>query len=151
MKNLASNMLVVSTNHQTNKNEVTLIRKCGPIDMAEAFCKWVGKQHNGIHRMFYVLGLDIWVLNVVNDAFDKFRDERRYTDFDEVCVKGFSHVSVMTLKRTVKDTDVVVTKDEDAICYEIVFTMQTSSGDIYNFSMVFTSLDDIEFINQTGE
>lgn len=147
MENLASNMLVVSTNHQTNKNEVTLIRKCGPIDMAEAFCKWVGKQHNGIHRMFYVLGLDIWVLNVVNDAFDKFRDERRYTDFDEVYVKGFSHVSVMTLKRTVKDTDVVVTKDEDAICYEIVFTMQTSSGDIHNFSMVFTSLDDIEFIN----
>lgn len=148
MENLESNMLVVSTNHQTNKNEVTLIRKCGPIDMAEAFCKWVGKQHNGIHRMFYVLGLDIWVLNVVNDAFDKFRDEYRYTDFDEVSVKGFSHVSVMTLKRTVKDTDVVITKDEDTICYEIVFTMQTLSGDIHSFSMVFTSLDDVKFFNK---
>ena len=139
MENLASNMLVVSTNHQTNKNEVTLIRKCGPIDMAEAFCKWVGKQHNGIRRMFYVLWLDIWVLNVVNDAFDKFRDERRYTDFDEV--------SVTTIKRTVKDIDVAITKDEDTICYEIVFTMQTLSGDIHSFSMVFTSLDDIEFIH----
>lgn len=83
----------------------------------------------------------------MNDAFDKFRDKRCYTDFDEVSVKGFSRVSVMTLKRTVKDTDVVVTKDEDTICYEIVFTMQTSSGDTHNFSMVFTSLDDIEFIN----
>lgn len=115
--------------------------------MAEAFCKWVGKQHNGIHRMFYVLGLDVWVLNVVNDAFDKFRDERRYADFDEVSVKGFSHVSVMTLKRTVKDTDVVTTKDEATTCYEIVFTMQTLSGDIHSFSMVFTSLDDVKFFN----
>lgn len=115
--------------------------------MAEAFCKWVGKQHNGIRRMFYALGLDIWVLNVVNDAFDKFRDERSCTDFDEVSVKGFSRVSVMTLKRAVKDADVVITKDEDTICYEIVFTMQTSSGGIHSFSMVFTSLDDIEFIN----
>ena len=67
----------------------------------------------------------------MNVAFDKFIDERRYTDFDEVSVKGFSHVSVMTLKRTVKDTDVVITKDEDTTCYEIVFT----------------SLDDVKFFN----
>ena len=63
-------------------------------------------------------------------------------------MKGFSRVSVMTIKRTVKDTDVVITKDEDTICYEIVFTMQTLSGDICSFSMVFTSLDDIEFFNK---
>ena len=54
----------------------------------------------------------------------------------------------MTIKRTVKDTDVVITKDEDTTCYEIVFTMQTSSGDIHNFSMVLTSLDDVKFLNK---
>ena len=140
-------MLVVSTNHQTNKNEVTLIRKCGPIDMAEAFCKWVETQHNGIKRMFDFKGVDVWILNVVCDAFPKFENKDVYSDYDEVMVAGLSRLGLMVSKRNVNVNDAIICSS-DVTGYEIILTLQsTMDGEIKEFSMLFVSADDVKLLD----
>ena len=75
MNNLTKRTVVAFKNHQTNKSEFGLIQNLDSINIAEVFCKWVETQHNGLKRMFNFKGVDVWILNVVCDAFPKFENK----------------------------------------------------------------------------
>ena len=90
MNNLTKRTVVAFKNHQTNKSEFGLIQNLDSINIAEVFCKWVETQHNGLKRMFNFKGVDVWILNVVCDAFPKFENKDVYSDYDEVMVAGLS-------------------------------------------------------------
>ena len=97
--------------------------------------------------MFDFKGVDIWILNVVTDAFPKFENKDVYSDYDEVMVAGMSRVGVMVSKRNVNKDDAIICSS-DVTGYEIILTLQsTMNGEIKEFSMLFVSADDIKLLD----
>ena len=142
MNNLTRRTVVAFKNHQTNKSEFGLMQDLDSINIAEVFCKWVETQHNGIKRMFDFKGVDVWILNVVCDAFPKFENKDVYSDYDEVMVAGLSRVGLMVSK------DDAIICNSDVTGYEIVLMLQsTMNGEIKEFSMLFASEDDIKLLD----
>lgn len=147
MNNLTRRTVVAFKNHQTNKSEFGLIQDLDSINIAEVFCKWVETQHNGIKRMFDFKGVDVWILNVVCDAFPKFENKDVYSDYDEVMVAGLSRLGLMVSKRNVNANDAIICSS-DVIGYEIILTLQsTMNGEIKEFSMLFVSAEDVKLLD----
>lgn len=147
MNNLTKRTVVAFKNHQTNKSEFGLIQNLDSINIAEVFCKWVGTQHNGLKRMFDFKGVDIWILNVVCDAFPKFENVAVYSDYDEVMVACLSRLGLMVSKRNVNVNDAIICSS-DVTGYEIILTLQsTMNGEIKEFSMLFVSADDVKLLD----
>ena len=147
MSNLTKRTVVAFKNHQTNKSEFGLMQNLESINIAEVFCKWVETQHNGLKRMFDFKGVDVWILNVVCDAFPKFENENIYSDYDEVMVAGLSRIGLMVSKRNVNKDDSIICSS-DVTGYEIILTLQsTMNGEIKEFSMLVVSEDDITLLD----
>ncbi len=147
MNNLTRRTVVAFKNHQNNKSEFGLIQNLDSINIAEVFCKWVETQHNGLKRMFNFKGVDVWILNVVCDAFPKFENKDVYSDYDEVMVAGLSRLGLMVSKRNVNKDDSII-YSSDVTGYEIILTLQsTMSGEIKEFSMLVVSEDDIKLLD----
>ena len=147
MNNLTRRTVVAFKNHQTNKSEFGLIQNLDSINIAKVFCKWVETQHNGLKRMFEFKGVDVWILNVVCDAFPKFENKDVYSDYDEVMVAGLSRIGLMVSKRNVNKDDSIICSS-DVTSYEIILTLQsTMNGEIKEFSMLVVSEDDIKLLN----
>lgn len=147
MNNLTKRTVVAFKNHQTNKSEFGLIQNLDSINIAEVFCKWAETQHNGLKRMFNFKGVDVWILNVVCDAFPKFENKDVYSDYDEVMVAGLSRLGLMVSKRNVNKDDSII-YSSDVTGYEIILTLQsTMNGEIKEFSMLVVSEDDIKLLD----
>lgn len=147
MNNLTKRTVVAFKNHQTNKSEFGLIQNLDSINIAEVFCKWVETQHNGLKRMFNFKGVDVWILNVVCDAFPKFENKDVYSDYDEVMVAGLSRLGLTVSKRNVNKDDSII-YSSDVTGYEIILTLQsTMNGEIKEFSMLVVSEDDIKLLD----
>ena len=147
MNNLTKRTVVAFKNHQTNKSEFGLIQNLDSINIVEVFCKWVETQHNGLKRMFNFKGVDVWILNVVCDAFPKFENKDVYSDYDEVMVAGLSRIGLMVSKRNVNKDDAIICSS-DVTGYEIILILQsTMNGEIKEFSMLVVSEDDIKLLD----
>ncbi len=147
MSNLTKRTVVAFKNHQTNKSEFGLMQNLDSINIAEVFCKWVETQHNGLKRMFDFKGVDVWILNVVCDAFPKFENKNIYSDYDEVMVAGLSRIGLMVSKRNVNKDDSIICSS-DVTGYEIILMLQsTMNGEIKEFSMLFVSADDVKLLD----
>ena len=161
MNNVTNKTVVAFKNHQTNKSEFGLMQNVDSINIVEVFCKWVETQHNGIKRMFDFKGVDVWILNVVCDAFPKFENSFLFSKrifkrnfkcsifygYDEVMVAGLSRVGLMVSKRNVNKDDAIICSS-DVTGYEIILTLQsTMNGEIKEFSMLFVSADDVKLLD----
>lgn len=147
MNNLTKRTAVAFKNHQTSKHEFALIQNLDNVNIAEVFCKWVETQHDGLKRMFDSEDLDIWILNVVEDAFPRFENRDIYSHYDEVLVADINRVGLMVSKGKANSNDIIICND-DVIVYKIILSLwNITSGDMEDFSMVFVGADDIKLID----
>lgn len=147
VNNLTRRTVVAFKNHQTNKSEFGLMQDLDSINIAEVFCKWVETQHNGIKRMFDVKGVDVWILNVVCDAFPKFENRNIYSHYDEVMVADINRVGLMVSKGKANSNDIIICND-DVTVYKIILSLwNITSGDMEDFSMIFVGADDIKLLD----
>ena len=147
MNNLTKRTVVAFKNHQTNKHEFALIQNLDNVNIAEVFCKWVETQHDGLKRMFDSEDLDIWILNVVENAFPRFENRDIYSHYDEVMVASSNRVGLMVSKGKANSNDIIICND-DVTVYKIILSLwNITSGDMEDFSMVFVGADDIKLLD----
>ena len=147
MNNLTKRTVVAFKNHQTSKHEFALIQNLDNVNIAEVFCKWVETQHDGLKRMFDSEDLDIWILNVVEDAFPRFENRDIYSHYDEVMVADINRVGLMVSKGKANSNDIIICND-DVTVYKIILSLwDITSSDMEDFSMVFVGADDIKLLD----
>lgn len=147
MNNLTKRTVVAFKNHQTNKHGFALIQNLDNVNIAEVFCKWVETQHDGLKRMFDSEELDIWILNVVEDAFPRFENKDIYSHYDEVMVANINRVGLMVSKGKANNDDIIIFND-DVTVYKIILSLwNITSEDMEDFSMVFLGADDIKLLD----
>lgn len=147
MNNSTRRTVVAFKNHQTNKHEVVLIQNLDNVNIAEVFCKLVETQHGGLKRMFDSNELDVWIFNVVDDAFPRFENKDIYSHYDEVMVAGINRVGLMVSKGKVNSDDIIICND-DVTVYKIILSLwNITSGEMEDFSMVFVDADDIKLLD----
>ena len=100
--------------------------------------------------MFDSKELDIWILNVVEDAFPRFENKDIYSHYDEVMVANINRVGLMVSKGKANSDDIIICND-DVTVYKIILSLwNITSGDMEDFSMVFVGADDIKLLDQIG-
>ena len=104
-------------------------------------------QHDGLKRMFDSEDLDIWILNVVENAFPRFENRDIYSHYDEVMVANINRVGLMISKGKANSNDIIICNDDVTIYKIILSSWNITSGDMEDFSMVFVGAGDVKLLD----
>lgn len=148
VNNVTNKTVVVFENHQTNKIEVAMISDFHSMTIAKVFCNWIKTQSSELKDMFDMYKLDSWTTDVVSAAFPIFVNKDKCSDYEGLYLEDGGSIGLMTSKREVKDTDIILCSDDANTICTISFTYRNvMSNCIQRFSMRFTNVDNIKRFN----
>lgn len=144
MVNKLIGVLKHQQDHKLIKSEIVGFDDIDLITATEELCAFASKSSSTMNYLFETKGLDMWALNVVEDALPKMNNRVSYTHYDEIYAPLTGRIGMIVSKRTVNsDKDGIVCED-GTLCYYIDFAMHsTSSDNINTYSITLVLANDI--------
>lgn len=130
--------------HRLVKSEIVGFDDIDLITATEELCAFASKSSGTMNYLFETKGLDMWALNVIEDALPKLNNRESYTHYDEIYAPSTGRIGMIVSKRTVNSEKDGIVCEDGTLCYYIDFAMMSkSSGSINTYSITLVLANDI--------
>lgn len=114
--------------HRLVKSEIVGFDCIDLIIATEKLCSFASKSSSTLKYLLETKGLDMWVLNVVEDALSKLNNGESYTHYDDIYAPLMGRIG-MTIKRTLNSENDGIACDDETLCYYIDLVEYSKSSD----------------------
>ena len=114
--------------HRLVKSEIVGFDCIDLIIATEKLCAFASKSSSTLKYLLETKGLDMWVLNVVEDALSKLNNGESYTHYDDIYAPLMGRIG-MTIKRTLNSENDGIACDDETLCYYIDLVEYSKSSD----------------------
>lgn len=130
--------------HRLIKSEIVGFDDIDLITATEELCAFASKSSGTMNYLFETKGLDMWALNVVEDALQKMNTRESYTHYDEIYAPLTGRIGMIVSKRTVNSEKDGIACEDGTLCYYIDFAIHSTSSDSFNtYSITLVLANDI--------
>lgn len=152
MNNVTNKLIGVLKYQQTLETHPRLVKSrivgFDDLDLIAAMkelCTFTSESSSTVSYLLERQGLDVWVLNVVEDALPKLNARDSYTHYDEIYYTPLTgRIGMIVGKRTVDDDRDGISCKDGTLCYYIDFSMYSKSSDsVDTYSITLVSANDI--------
>lgn len=114
--------------HRLVKSEIVGFDCIDLIIATEKLCAFASKSSSTLKYLLETKGLDMWVLNVVEDALSKLNNGESYSHYDDIYAPLMGRIG-MTIKRTLNSENDGIACDDETLCYYIDLVEYSKSSD----------------------
>lgn len=133
--------------HKLIKSEIVGFDDIDLITATEELCAFANNSSGTMTYLFETKGLDMWALNVVNDALLKLNNRESYTHYDEIYAPTVGQLGMIVSKRTLNSEKDGIACEDGTLCYYIDFAIHSkSSSSITTYSITLVLANDITLV-----
>ena len=130
--------------HRLIKSEIVGLDDIDLITATKELCAFASKSSGTLKYLLETKELDIWALNVVEDALPELNNRESFTHYDEIYAPLTGRIGMIVSKRTINNEKDGIACEDGTICYYIDFAMHSkSSGSIHTYSITLVLANDI--------
>lgn len=115
--------------HRLIKHEIVGFDCIDLITAAEKLCAFASKSSSTLKYLLETKGLDMWALNVVEDALLKLNNGESYTHYDDIYAPLIGRIGMTISKRTLNSDKDGIVCDDETLCYYIDLVEYSKSSD----------------------
>ena len=130
--------------HRLVKSEIVWFDCIDLITAAEKLCTFASKSSGTLKYLLETKGLDMWALNVVEDAVLKLNNGESYTHYDDIYAPLMGRIGMTISKRTLNSENNGIACEDGTLCYYIdLVEYSKSSGSDTTYSITLVLANDI--------
>ena len=130
--------------HRLVKSEIVGFDCIDLIIATEKLCAFASKSSGTLKYLLETKGLNMWALNVVEDALSKLNNGESYTHYDDIYAQLTGRIGMTISKRTLNSENDGIAREDGTLCYyiDLVEYSKSSDGDT-TYSITLVSANDI--------
>ena len=125
--------------HRLVKSEIVGFDCIDLIIATEKLCAFASKSSGTLKYLLETKGLNMWALNVVEDALSKLNNGESYTHYDDIYAQLTGRIGMTISKRTLNSENDGIACEDGTLCYyiDLVEYSKSSDGDTtYSITLV---------------
>lgn len=152
---MTNKLIGVLKYHMNEPNSCSLIKSeivgfdgIDLITATEELCAFASKYSGTLKYLLETKGLDMWALNVVEDALPKLNNRESYTYHDDIYALFAGRIGMTVSKRTLNSEKDGIACEDETLCHYIdlaVYSKSSDSNTTYSITLVLA--DDITLLD----
>lgn len=115
--------------HRLVKYEIVGFHCIDLIAATEKLCAFASKSSGTLKYLLETKGLDMWALNVVEDALSKLNNGESYMHYDDIYAPLMGRIGMTVSKRTLNSEKDGIACEHGTLCYHIDLVEYSKSSD----------------------
>ena len=128
--------------HRLVKSDIVGFNHIDLITATEKLCAFASESSETLKYLLDTKGLDMWALNVVEDALLKLNTGESYTHYDDIYTPLTGRIGMTVSKRTLNSEKDGIACEDGTLCYYIDLAEYSKSSDgdtTYSITLVFAN------------